>query len=59
MASLQLVVPKSYDCISSRNLGESQRAVLHYFANIITYREETRARRRACELLLVQGKPLE
>lgn len=59
MASLQLVVPKSYDCISSRNLGESQRAVLHYFANIITYRDEVRARRRTCELLLVQGKPLE
>jgi 4-amino-4-deoxy-L-arabinose transferase-like glycosyltransferase len=59
MASLQLVVPKSYDCISSRNLGESQRAVLHYFANIITYREEARTRRRVCELLLVQGRPLE
>jgi 4-amino-4-deoxy-L-arabinose transferase-like glycosyltransferase len=59
MASLQLVVPKSYDCISSRGLGESQRAVLHYFANIITYREEARTRRRVCELLLVQGKPLE
>jgi hypothetical protein len=59
MASLQLVVPKSYDCISSRGLGESQRAVLHYFANIITHREEARTRRRVCELLLVQGKPLE
>jgi hypothetical protein len=59
MASLQLVVPKSYDCISSRGLGDSQRAVLHYFANIVTYREEARARRRGCELLLVQGKPLE
>jgi hypothetical protein len=59
MDSLQLVVPESYDCISSRNLGESQRAVLHYFANIITYRDEVRARRRDCELLLVQGKPLE
>jgi 4-amino-4-deoxy-L-arabinose transferase-like glycosyltransferase len=59
MASLQLVVPKTYDCISSRGLGESQRALLHYFAGIITYREEVPERRRACELLLVQGRPLE
>jgi 4-amino-4-deoxy-L-arabinose transferase-like glycosyltransferase len=59
MASLQLVVPKKYDCISSRGLGESQRGLLHYFAGIITYREEVPERRRACELLLVQGRPLE
>jgi 4-amino-4-deoxy-L-arabinose transferase-like glycosyltransferase len=59
MASLQLVVPKTYDCISSRGLGESQRALLHYFADIITYRHEVPERRRACELLLVQGRPLE
>ena len=57
VASLQKALPARYDCISSRGLGESQRASLHYFADIITHREETLDRRRACELLLVQGRP--
>ena len=59
ISSLQLVLPKQYDCLSSRNLGESQRALLHYFAGVITFRDEVPTRRRSCELLLVQGKPLE
>lgn len=59
IASLQLVLPRQYDCLSSRNLDEPQRALLDYFAGIITYRDEVPARRRACEFLLVQGKALE
>jgi hypothetical protein len=57
--SMQRTLPAGYDCVSSRGLGEPQRALLHYVAGIITHREEVPGRRRACELLLVQGKPQE
>jgi 4-amino-4-deoxy-L-arabinose transferase-like glycosyltransferase len=50
-------LPNKYDCVASRELGESQRAMLHYFAGIVTHREEIPDRRRACQLLLVQGHP--
>ncbi|HSD99944.1 MAG TPA: glycosyltransferase family 39 protein [Burkholderiales bacterium] len=57
--SMQRALPSRYDCMSSRSLGESQRASLHYFAGIVTHREEAPERRRSCELLLVQGRPQE
>jgi 4-amino-4-deoxy-L-arabinose transferase-like glycosyltransferase len=53
--SMTQSLPSQYRCMSSRNLGESQRAMLHYFSNIVTYREEVAARRRDCDLLLTQG----
>ena len=53
--SMQQSLPAQYRCVSSRNLGESQRATLHYFAHIVTHREEVAARRRDCDLLLTQG----
>jgi hypothetical protein len=56
IASLAKSLPPDYDCISSRSLGESQRALLHYHAGILTYREEIPERRRSCELMLVQGR---
>jgi 4-amino-4-deoxy-L-arabinose transferase-like glycosyltransferase len=59
IASLQLVLPKSYNCISSRDLGASQRALLHYFAGVITHRMEAPGRRRDCDLMLVQGIALQ
>jgi hypothetical protein len=31
--------------------------MLHYYAGIITHREEIRERRRSCDLLLIQGHP--
>ena len=55
IASLTKELPQNYDCISSRALSEPPRAMLHYYANIITYREEDPARSRSCTLLLVQG----
>jgi 4-amino-4-deoxy-L-arabinose transferase-like glycosyltransferase len=55
--SLESALPSSYRCMSSRDLGEPQRAMLHYFADILTYREEAADRRRDCDLLLVQGTP--
>jgi 4-amino-4-deoxy-L-arabinose transferase-like glycosyltransferase len=59
IASLQLVLPRSYNCVSSRDLGDSQRALLHYFAGVITHRLEAPGRRRDCDLMLVHGRPLE
>ena len=53
--SMQQSLPAQYRCISSRSLGESQRAMLHYYANIITHREEIATRQRDCDLLLTQG----
>ena len=40
-------------CVASRNLGEPQRALLHYFAGIVTVREELPGD-HDCALLLVQ-----
>jgi 4-amino-4-deoxy-L-arabinose transferase-like glycosyltransferase len=57
IASMQAALPRQYDCIASRGLGEPQRAMLHYFAGILTYREEVPERRRRCSLLIVQGEP--
>lgn len=57
VASMQRAMPKKYDCMSSHDLAEAQRAMLYYFANIITHREEEPSRRRACELMLVQSVP--
>jgi hypothetical protein len=56
---MRKALPKKYECVASRDLRDPQRASLHYFANIITYREEIPERRRDCDLLLVQGKPLD
>ena len=56
ITSLTLALPKDYDCLGSRDLTEPQRAMLHYFAGIITRREEL-MHGRPCELLLIQGVP--
>jgi len=56
VVSMQKALPKKYDCISSRDLGEPQRASLHYFGDILTHRDEVPSRKRQCELLLVQGR---
>jgi 4-amino-4-deoxy-L-arabinose transferase-like glycosyltransferase len=55
VASLAEALPRNYDCISSRTLGEPARAMLHYYADIITYRDEIPTRARSCSLLLHQG----
>jgi 4-amino-4-deoxy-L-arabinose transferase-like glycosyltransferase len=56
VVELVQALPPGYDCISSRGLGESQRAMLHYLGGIVTYREERPERRRTCDLLLAQGE---
>ena len=59
IASLTQAMPQGYRCLSSRALGDPQRAMLHYFADIVTFREEADNRRRDCDLMLVQGNPRE
>ncbi len=57
IAGMQQAMPQQYRCVSSRHLGELQRATLQYFAGIVTYREEVPERARDCDLQLVQGVP--
>jgi len=49
-------IPASYGCMASQNLGESQRALLDYFAGVKTRRiERGQAAMAECDLLLWQG----
>jgi len=49
-AAMNLIAP---GCVASRNLGEPQRALFHYYAGLVTERVETHPDSR-CPLLLVQ-----
>lgn len=53
--SLRHAIPQHYDCIASRGLGDSQRALLKYFSGIVTRRLETQPAAE-CILVLVQGR---
>jgi 4-amino-4-deoxy-L-arabinose transferase-like glycosyltransferase len=55
MLAIRTALPARYRCVSSYNLGEPQRAMLQYFANVVTYRESEPTRKRNCDVLLVQG----
>ena len=52
---LERALPKGSRCISSIGLGDSQRAMLEYYAGIVTHREEIPQPKRECDLLLTQG----
>lgn len=52
-ASMQQAMPLQYDCFASQNLGEAQRAMLHYFTGIISERKDLY--QTSCSLMLVQG----
>lgn len=54
IVSLQQALPARHACISSSKLGEPQRALLEYYAGILTRRTETH-KGIECDLLLVQG----
>ena len=58
IGDMQRAMPAQYRCMASRDLGEAQRAMLHYFAGIRSERLESRPQ-SACDLLLVQGLPLD
>jgi 4-amino-4-deoxy-L-arabinose transferase-like glycosyltransferase len=52
--ALKAQLPGGEDaCVSSRHLGEPQRASLHYFAGLVTLRDEVT--NADCGLMLVQG----
>lgn len=53
VASLVQALPAGYRCIASTNLGEGQRAMLEYFAGIVTKRTETQPD-AGCDMMLVQ-----
>lgn len=48
--SMQAALPQKYNCIASRHLGESQRAMLDYYLGIDT----VRTGKRQCDLVLIQ-----
>ncbi len=54
VAQLSQAIPDGHRCIYSQSLGESQRAMLHYFASIITVRLEKSGPRPDCDLLITQ-----
>jgi 4-amino-4-deoxy-L-arabinose transferase-like glycosyltransferase len=51
---LAQAIPGGHRCIYGQSLGEPQRAMLHYFANIITVRLEKSGPRPDCDLLITQ-----
>lgn len=53
-ASMQTALPSGYGCMASVGLGESERAMLSYFAGITTLRMEIQPDAH-CDLLLVDG----
>ena len=54
VASLKQSMPRQYQCIASEYLGDGQRAMLHYFGNIIIRHDA----KRRCDLRLIQGDRL-
>jgi hypothetical protein len=53
---LARAVPAPHGCIYSQSLGKSQRAMLHYFGNILTVRLEKPGKRPDCDLLIIQDQ---
>jgi 4-amino-4-deoxy-L-arabinose transferase-like glycosyltransferase len=52
--SLKLSMPNHYRCIARENIGDGQRAMFHYFGNIITQIDV----HQRCDLKLAQGSYL-
>lgn len=55
MTSIQAALPADFACITSRNLGEAQQALLHYYTGLRTHPFETR-QRLDCDLYLIQDE---
>lgn len=53
VAGFKDALPDHYRCMASQSLGEPQRALLEYYAGILTQRDEGAEKR--CDLLLIQG----
>lgn len=52
VVSLKQAMPKHHSCIASRDVGDTQRAMLQYLGNITTHTQA----QLACDLLLVHGE---
>ncbi|MEQ1629195.1 MAG: glycosyltransferase family 39 protein, partial [Gallionella sp.] len=52
--ALKQDMPVKYNCIRRENLGNGQRAMLHYFGDIYTQLDP----KQRCDLRLIQGKKL-
>ncbi|OIQ80139.1 undecaprenyl phosphate-alpha-4-amino-4-deoxy-L-arabinose arabinosyl transferase [mine drainage metagenome] len=55
IADLQKSLPASYACVTSRDVGESQRALLDYYAAVRLQRFET-TQHMDCDLYLIQDE---
>lgn len=53
--TLRANIPAQTQCVASRHLGEAQRALLHYHANLITRRTEVTRDSPNCDVLLIQS----
>ncbi len=51
--NLKHALPKQYACVTSNHLGDAQRDLLHYYANLKTQSFET-TQRLDCDLYLIQ-----
>ena len=56
IAGLTAALPSNHRCIYSQSLGEPQRALLHYFSNILTERLEKAGHRGGCDVLIVEDR---
>ena len=54
VVNLQQAIPDKYNCIRGEGLGDGQRAMLHYFGNLITQKDS----QQRCDLRLIQGHKL-
>ncbi len=52
--NLKHAIPEKYNCIRRENLGDGQRAMLHYFGNIVTRPDA----QKDCQLRLIQGQKI-
>jgi hypothetical protein len=55
MTNIQAAVPADFACITSRNLGTAQQALLHYYTDLRTQPFET-TQRLDCDLYLIQDE---
>ncbi len=53
--SFKNTLPEKYACVTSNHLGDAQRDLLHYFANVRTQSFET-VQRLDCDLYLIQDE---
>jgi 4-amino-4-deoxy-L-arabinose transferase-like glycosyltransferase len=55
IGEMKASLPSRMACLANRRLGEPQRAMLEYFAGLVTHREATAAGAR-CDVLLIQSR---